>query len=311
MKDYKTLSSERRSVLKSAPAVSGFLLLGELATGRTAASEDASVVHLGEFSDGLDGWTTNGGNDLSRVSEEEMPAAVRAGTHALSVRIDGDRHPMIENEKKVKKANVAEHPYLLAHVFGYAEDTSSDLMFKFRLHHTATPTDGRGNGNGNSGGNGGRGSGKDVLVEESDEQTVSQINPSQIKWNLTDLDDEILETAKRLEITWYLKDQPAEGGPRGRNKGDFDYRGRLALDDIRLTDDVSGGEILASQEKTRDLHRKHGMIAERTFEKRGENMISGTFVFVDGTEVPVAVEKVDEQVRYTIDGESFFLGGDQ
>lgn len=104
-----SLTSSRRSLLKSVPMVGASLALGDLATGQAVAAENGNGVHLGEFSDGLDGWTTTGSNDLVRVDEEEMPRAVQVGTHALAVEINGDLQPMIENQKQVKDANFIEH----------------------------------------------------------------------------------------------------------------------------------------------------------------------------------------------------------
>lgn len=292
----------RRNVLKSASASGAYLTLGSLATGKTAAKTNNGTEQLGEFSDGLDRWKTTGGNNLSRVSEDEMPAAVRVGTHALAVEVDGDLHPAIENKNRVKQADFVGNPFLQAHVLGYAEKTDSDLVFTFRLHHTATPTDGKGKGGGG---------GKDVLVVESDEQSVAQLHPQHLRWDLSDFDQAILETAKRLEIVWYLKDHPPEDGHRGRSNGDFDYQGLVTFDDIRLTDDVAEQQASASREKKLALYREHGMIVERTFEERTGSLEHGTLVFVDGTEVPYSFEVLaDGRLEYTIDGETFLLGGD-
>lgn len=306
VEDDTGLTLDRRSVLKTVPATGAYLSLGELSTGQVTAAANGSDVRLGEFSDGFDGWTTTGGNELTRVSEDEMPVAVQVGTHALAVEIDGDLHPMIENTRRVREADFVEHPYLQAHVAGFAEETNSEMVFKFRLHHTAAPTDDQENGNGGSGGDGG----KDVLVEESDEQTAAQLHPHLLRWNLTDFDEEILATANRLEIVWYLEDHPPERGHRGRARGDFDYQGFVVIDDVRLTDDVTSGEAEASRDKKLALHRKHGMIVERTYEERTDAVERGTLLFGDGTEIPFTFEILDDgRFRYTIDGESFLLGG--
>lgn len=288
--------------MRSVPAAGAVLSLGELATGPAAA--DANDVQLGGFSDGLDGWTTTGGTNLARVGEDEMPAAVRVGTHALGVEVDRDLHPMIENERRVKEADLVNHPYLLAHVLGYAEESDSDMIFKFRLHHTHAPADGR------DGGGRGGGGGKDVLVAESAQQTVAQLHPQYVRWDLSTLDEGVRRTANRLEIVWYLEEHPPDDDHRGRARGDFDYRGLVAVDDVRLSDDVGGEEARASQEKQMSLHREHGMVVERTFEERTEDRERGTLVFVDGTEVPYSFEVLDgDRFRYAIDGETFLLGG--
>ena len=83
------------------------------------------------------------------------------------------------------------------------------------------------------------------------------------------------------------------------------------FDDIRLTDDVSEAEAVASQNKKLDLHRRHGMILERKIEERKDDLERGVLVFGDGTEVPFTFEVLGEtQFRYTLDGETFELGGD-
>lgn len=298
-------TQSRRNVLRSVPATGAYLALGNFASGQAVAEEShrSGIAYLGEFSNGVDGWKTTGGNKLTRVSEDEMPVGVQVGSHALRVDIDGDLHPMIENKKEVKEADFVEHPYLLAHVAGFAEETDSEMVFRFRLHHTAAPSDGQDNGK-HSGG-----SGKGVLVEVSDEQKVAQLHPQHLRWDLTNLDEEILETTKRLEIVWYLEDHPPERGHRGRDNGD--YTGFAVFDDIRLTNDVTGGEAKASQDKKLALHRKHGMVVERTYEERTEELERGTLVFGDGTEIPFTFEVLDGgRFLYTIDGESFLLGGD-
>lgn len=296
-------TSSRRNVLKSVPAAGVFLTFGGIATGRSARAEDSNDNQLGEFSDGLDGWRTTGGNGLTRVGEDEIPAAVRVGTHALGVEVNGDLHPMIENKKRVREADFVDHPYLLAHVLGYAEETDSDMVFRFRLLHTDTSADGQGSGNG--------GGGNDLIVEESDEQQVAQLDPHHLRWDLRDLDKDVLETANRLEIVWYLEDHEPERGHRGRARGKFDYRGLVTFDDIRVTDDAAEAEARASQAKRQALHRAHGMVVERTFEERAEDVERGTLVFVDGTEVSYSFEVLgDDRFRYMIDGETFEFGGE-
>lgn len=307
------------------PAAGAYLALGEVPRARAGRTATDDGVLLGEFSDGFDGWTTTGGNDLARVDEEDVPVGVRVGTHALAVEVDGDRHPMIENKKRVREADFVEYPYLLAHVVGIARNTDSDLVLTFRLHHTATPADGGNGGGGGDGGNGGGNGGgkgggpgggdgggpgsKDVLVVESDERTVAQLDPGYVRWDLTDIDEEVLRTAKRLEIAWYLEDNPPERGHRGRDPGE--YEGVVVFDDVRLTDEVAAEEAAASREKRRSLHREHGMIVGRSFEEQSESVERGTLEFVDGTEVPFSMEFLDDgRYRYTVDGETFLLGGE-
>ena len=329
-------TSSRRTLLKSVPAAGAYLALSELAASPAAASTGDSPPQLGEFSDGLDGWTTTGGNELTRVDDEEMPIAVKAGTHALAVEVNGDLHPMIENKKHVRGTDFTGTSHLVAHVVGFAEETDSDMVFRFRLHHTNAPPDGAGNGNdggnsdrgndrgnSNSGGNGnenaggngnggGNGGSKDVLVAESEAMRVAQLDSQYLRWDLRELDGEVLETANRLEIVWYLDDHEPDRGHRGRANGEFEYHGVVAVDDIRLTDDTAREEAKASREKKRSLHREHGMIVERRFEERTAELERGVLVFGDGTEIPFEFEVLDDGTfRYTVEGETFHLGGEE
>ena len=300
--DERKRLPSRRGVLKTVPGVIG-VSVGVSTLGSATASEE-ETVQLGAFSEGLDGWTTNGGNDLIRISEDEMPAAVRVSTHALGVQVRGDAYPMIENKELVSEADFTENPYLKTNVMGVTPGTDSDLVFTFRLHHTAAPPNGRGRSDEN-------GRGKQVLVEESEEKTIPQSNPTRLRWNLSDVDDDILEAANRLEIVWYLEDYPPDGGHRGRARSEFEYTGLVAFDNIRLTDDIATGERDAKNEKRRQLHRSHGMLVDRVVDERNDSFESGIFVFADGTEIPFTYEILDDgRARETIDGEVYELGGE-
>jgi hypothetical protein len=126
-----------------------------------SAQTSSDTVVLGDFESGLDGWKTNGGNRLSRVSVEDRPAAVTSGEYALDVTVTGDPYPMIENKSRVKRADFVGHPYLVADVApSQVSDTASEVTFQFRYHHNAAPA---------KGGEGSSGKGKKpALVEESE-----------------------------------------------------------------------------------------------------------------------------------------------
>lgn len=127
---------------------------------------------------------------------------------------------------------------------------------------------------------------------------------------MSELPTNVLENAKRLEIVWYLEDHEPADGHRGKSKGNFDYRGLVVFDDIRLSESAPISEAQRSQQKKMDLHRAHGMIVDRVFEEQTETLERGTMVFVDGTEVPYAFEVLDDgRFEYTIDGETFEIGG--
>lgn len=54
--------------------VLGMLPVGVVAgnSGRAKPNDDDTVV-LGDFEDGLDGWRTNGGNELEQITDEQTP----------------------------------------------------------------------------------------------------------------------------------------------------------------------------------------------------------------------------------------------
>lgn len=103
------LESVRRRSLLQYTALAG--RLGVLPTGTAVgrrsgqSSVGTNEVVLGDFEDGLDGWTTTGTNELDRVTDDELPMGVVSGRHALVVEVDGDAHPMIENRRRVEAAD--------------------------------------------------------------------------------------------------------------------------------------------------------------------------------------------------------------
>lgn len=298
--DTNSSSLTRRGMLTMTAATT----LGSLLPAQVEA-RPGDVTLLGGFEDGRDGWTTNGGNRLTVVTDEDVPAGVTQGTNALKATVRGDPYPMIENEARVKRANFADRPYLLADVLGgQVSDTESDITFKFRYHHRATPADGK-TGNGGEGGR----QQKSVLVEESEEMTVSPVLPTQLHWDMSDLDDEALANPERLEIVWYPTDHPPNGGPRGRGGG-FDYRGHVVFDNVRLTDSVDELSVSAIRTTVQNAKLEHGQLTETVVESRSESVEAGEFVFSDGTTLPYEFEqRGDDRFAYTIDGDTFKLGG--
>lgn len=275
---------------------------------------DDDGVSLGSFETDLEGWKTTGGNELSLVSEEDVPTGVVTGSNGLEIRINGDMYPMIENTERVQEADFLANPYLSFHVVGNAHETGSDLVFQILLRHTqggGNPGNGGpGNGNGGSNGKGnvGRGSlgNKSQNVTESELFVVPQYTPRRIEWDMTGLPDQALETANRVEIIWYLEDYEPDGGHRGRYNGEFEYEGKMVIDDIRLTDSQQVDDARREKAKRRTLHRRHGMIVDVEIEERSEGHEHGTLVFVDGTEVSFEYERLDDdRERMTLDGEHF------
>lgn len=253
---------------------------------------------LGNFETGLDGWRTNGENELSRISREDVPRGVVSGEHALAVEVHGDEVPTIENEDRATQADFANNPYLQLHVLAVDTETDSTLAFRFRLYHGEICGDGSGGGGSSESG--------DANVEESGEIVVPQLYPRRIQWDMTGLSDEVLATANRLEIVW----RPADGEPPDdqsrTDAGEVGIRGLVVFDDVRLSgsEPISDAERL--QRKKMDLRREHGMIADRVIEEQTETVERGTIEYADGFTVRYTYEALDGGgYEYTIDGETF------
>lgn len=93
--------------------------------------------NLGSFDTGLDGWSATGSSSPGRVSGSQEPAAVTEGDHALEVTVNGDSEPIVQNERRVQRADLSNHPCLLADVLPASVDGSdSAVTFRFRYHHT-------------------------------------------------------------------------------------------------------------------------------------------------------------------------------
>lgn len=270
--------------------------------GQSNSNPNLETVVLGDFETGLDGWTTPGRTELNRIAEDDFPAGVVSGQRGLAVEIDGDTFPLIENRRQVKDADFLGHPFLRMHVIATAEKTDSDLSFRFRLHHSGDQGGGS-TGNGSS-------RNKNENVVDSELKTVPQLTPTQLQWDMSELSDSMLQTAKRLEIVWYLEDHEPDGGPRGHNEGGFDYEGLAVFDDIRLLESAPRIDEAQKQQKKTALHRNHGMIVDRVFEERSEGFERGRLVFSDGHEVSYRFEVVGPaRFEYTIDGDTFEIGG--
>lgn len=274
---------------------------------------------ISDFESGLDGWTTNGGNDLGRVAWEDARFAV-SGTHAMRVTVNGDRYPMVETRAAIEGVDLAARPYLFADVVpGQVPDGVSELTFRFRLRHSRGPSrskergggkpKGRGRGTGDGGG-GGPASGRPAL--ESEPMTARPHERTTLRWDLSGVDDGKLAGAKRLELSWYPTEHPPRDHdrpqgrqtPSGRGKGggDFEYRGEVIVDDVYA---MENAEAFASAEldaKWRDLQSSHGVYQGTRSVVRSEHREEGEYVFDDGTAVGYVVEVVDDgKIRYVVD----------
>ena len=293
----------RRNIIKLA-ASGGVLSLVPIHVG----AEDGNLTLLGDFEDSLDGWKTNQGNDLVVVTEDEEPFAVTEGERALKVNATGDPYPMIENKQRVRDADFAENPYLLADVFVGEARGLSEVEFTLRFHYGE---DGRGNGNrGGDRNRRWRGRGrqkKSVRVEETT-LTLPQLSDATLFWDMSEIDDVKLSNPRRLEIAWRLKDSPSPTGPRGRGPREG-YQGDVYFSNVRLTDDVNS---LSREGVALQLNKLRAQNGTYRYEAdfRTDEVEEGRFVFNNGNEIPVEFETVDgDRFVYSIDGESYRIGG--
>lgn len=301
--------SSRRNVLKSLALLSAIGAGPGAAAGsgperRLETSEEITV--LGGFEDGLDGWKTNGGNDLSRVEREERPFAVTSGAHGLSVSVNGDPFPMISNRERTRRANWTDYPYLLADVTPSAvSDAESTLTFRLRLHYDASET----NGNREDRSGTERNGREQATMLESEETELAPLVRGQLAWSLGDVDDEKLQRAKQLDVVWYPTEHPPKTGPEGRGAG-FEYEGEVTIDSVRLV--KSRDSVTAAQlsQTWFDIRADHGFYTDTVLSESGEEYEAGEYVFDDGTHVPFEFEVLDEnRLLLTIDGEAFEFGG--
>jgi hypothetical protein len=205
---------------------------------------------------------------------------VTQGENALEVTIDSDPEPTIQNESRIRGADLTGHPCLLADVLPTSvEGSDSAVTFRFRYHHTEP---------------GG--------VEESHEMTVDQGYGGRICWDMNELSDTKLENPDQLEITWYPADHPPGSG--------FDYDGRVFVDNVHLTDDRNRVALTRCFRKRCELKRTHGLKVGSTVQSETDTVQEGVYEYADGTEIPYRVEMVSEDEReLEIDGEVFYFQG--
>jgi len=286
---------------------------GATATKMTPPS--TAGFEIGDFESGLEGWQTNGGVTLARISATERPAVVENGDYALEVNAEGDAYPVIENRRKFDDQSLVDTPFLIGRISTTFRADYETLTVVLRYHHRATPPSNNGNGRGSSGNNGnGRGSSgnngngeRGPLVEENT-ITVPLGARSGLWWDLSDLSTEKLETPERLEIGWYIGNSPPQTGPRGKQPQGPDP-GPVYVDALRMTDSIDSVDRVALVNQIDSLRLQHGdyIYEAREFLEDGER---GVFVFSDGTEIPVVWEDLgSDRERYTVDGETYQFGG--
>ncbi|PSP78791.1 hypothetical protein BRC81_07150 [Halobacteriales archaeon QS_1_68_20] len=262
-----------------------------------AGAEQGDAELLGGFEDGFDGWKTNGGNELHRVSADSFDTAVTQGGHALGVKIDGDPHPMIQ-KPNVGGASFDQRPHLGVDVLAATYGDDADVVFSMRYHYDSR------------GGKGGNRKGK-PNVAESDDVRVPQYRSSTLYWDMSDLPDEALASPRRLEITWHPAGRDPSVQPEGRGPASGkEYRGFAVFDNVRLSDVPTDYTANALSALTQRLIREHGSVERAIPEEGDADTEQGRILFADGTTVPYTVERLaDEKFVFTLDGEAFKLGG--
>lgn len=178
-------------------------LLSTLPMQALAKNSDPTTTVISTFEDGTEGWRTNGGNKLGRASSEAFGGLV-GGSYGLAVLTQGDAYSMIENMKRIQKADFVDSPYLVADVLPAVADSGSNVTFQFQLHHLPIHSGKQGRKSGTS--NNGR-----PRVVTSPMQVVPQYRKSQLSWDLSDVSTEARANAKRLELRWHLTDENPKG----------------------------------------------------------------------------------------------------
>lgn len=224
------------------------------------------------FESGRDGWTATENSSLDRVGWEDEPAAVTYGEYALEVSVEGEFEPAIENDDRIRTVDLTTYHCLLADVLPTnVEDSESPVTFQFRYHHA----DG---------------------VEESSEHTVDQRYGGRLCWDMSDLSETALENPDRLELTWSPTDHSSE----------FDYAGRVIVDNIYLTDHRNSVTTAACTRKHRDLEREHGPRIGQEIESEDDTLQEGMYEYSDGTEVAYELEIYENgEIEERVDDAAF------
>lgn len=251
-----------------------------------SASSDESI--LGDFEDGLDGWQTTGGNTLDRVSFDEEPAPVTRGSHALEVTADGDPQPAVFTQARGNDSLLDDESFLFADVLpGEVADTDSPVTFRFRLQ-TRGPED----------------------TVESRPFSVSQRYGAGLAWDLRDIDESTLSAARRLEVAWYVGDEPPTNS-NGRGPGEG-YSGTVYLDNVQTGDEPRLFNKRSWTRKRRRLQRENGFRTDVTVDELTDTIQRGQFVYADGTELEYEGRiRDDGNLELTIDNETFVFRGGQ
>lgn len=276
-------------------------------TRRDGGGESSDETLLGGFEHGLDGWTAPAGVELEQVTDDDVPAGVASGTHALAAEVKSGARQTIANGRRVRAADFARTPYLGMHVLALAAGTNADLLFQLRVHSSPAMAD---TPDWRSFLPSGQVRRQFDGVWPSEWKAVTQLRPQEVQWDLSGLPSAVLEHATKLEIVW-RPETPVSGTDEGsKSNWGPPYRSIVAFDEIRLYDTPPMSPIERLQQKRSNLHRKHGMIVDRRIAVNRDGYERGVVEYVDGTNVSYTFEVLGEdRYRYTIDGETFVIDG--
>lgn len=310
----KIQSTDRRGLLKALGATSVWASFPKDFAGVASATESGETELLGGFESGYDGWKTNGGNEFHLVDENSFAPGVTQGTQALGVHISGDPFPHVW-KTDVRNVDFRAHPYLVGSVIATTFDNDANVVFKLRYYYGQTggekggEEDDEKSGKQQDGGDSGP-AGKPNVVE-SPEIQVEQLTPSTLYWDMSELSDDTLDDPTRLEIAWYPADHPPETGANGRGSASsYDYRGGVVFDNIRVTSNPTEGAADAMKRTFDRLQSTHGPFEEAVTEQVEASEEHGYALFSDGTRISYTFEdRGDHKFVYTLDGDSFKLGG--
>lgn len=309
MRPANQLRPSRRNVLQTLGLAStGYVLQGGVSTA-TAEPAD-STTRLGQFESGTDGWRTNGGNDLHVVHHDSFPVGITQGEQALGFRVDGDPYPMLW-KTDLDGVDFENNPYLTADVLPSSYGNDAPVIFQFRYHYTPSERSGSGGDQQRRDEQGGSNSAGRPQVATSREIRIHQMDTATLSWDMSGLSQDALRSPNRLDIVWYPADDPPKSRPDGRGSGSSDeYEGAVIFDDIRLHAEAAVVGSVGIRQTVFDLEERFGPIDRVRTATIDGDVETGDVEFADGTTVSYRFETIgEERAIYTIDGESFKLGG--
>ncbi|TYL36077.1 hypothetical protein CV102_24370 [Natronococcus pandeyae] len=321
MKDREKNMTSRRDVLKALSIGGVGSVMGGMPVGSATAANGGDGEFFTDFSDGYEGWRSRGPLRENRIEAGDTPT-IQTGDYGLQVPFTNSRAGYIRNDKRAREASFIDNQYLLARVTTSATGTNSPLVFGARLHYTGPRNEentGNGNRNGRANGNkhGDNSADDEQQVVESQPIVVLQGSSRYLYWDLSELDENVRQNVRRLELTWVFNDHPPSENRSDRGNDEYDHYGTVLFDHVRLSNDDAEVTKLAFEDKKTELSRYHGSVVERDIVRETDNMVFGHQIYSDDTEIPFAVIEDESdngdgvQITYILDNEKFVFDGDQ